>query len=42
VLVLCGVAAWTRNRIFHLAFAVLYLLYLMAWIMRLYRLLDFS
>jgi hypothetical protein len=42
VLVLCGVAAWTRNRIFHLAFALLYLLYLMAWIMRLYRLLDFS
>jgi hypothetical protein len=42
VLVLCGIAAWTRNRAFHLAFAAVYLLYLAAWILRLYRLLDFS
>src|SRR5437762_13623339 len=36
VLVLCGVAAWTPNRRFHLAFALVYLLYLIAWILRLY------
>jgi len=41
-LVLCGVAAWTKNRKFHLAFALIFLLYLLAWIFRLYRLLDFS
>jgi len=40
VLVLCGVAAWTPNRRFHLAFALIYLLYLIAWILRLYRVLD--
>jgi len=42
VLALCGTAIWTRNRTFHLAFAALYLLYLIAWILRLYRVLDFS
>ncbi len=42
VLTLSAVAAWTRNRRFHLAFAVLYLLYLVAWILRLYRVLDLS
>jgi hypothetical protein len=42
VLVLCAVGTWTRNRVFHLAFAALYFLYLMAWILRLYRVLDFS
>lgn len=42
VLVLCGIAAWTRNRTFHFTFAALYLLYLIAWILRLYRVLDFS
>jgi Ca2+/Na+ antiporter len=40
VLVLCAIAAWTRNRRFHLAFAALYFLYLLAWIGRLYRVLD--
>jgi hypothetical protein len=39
-LALCAVAIWTRNRKFHFAFAALYLLYLIAWIMRLYRVLD--
>jgi hypothetical protein len=42
VLLLCAVAAWTRNRCFHLAFALAYLLYLTSWILRLYRVLDFS
>jgi hypothetical protein len=42
VLALSGIAAWTKNRRFHLAFAVLYLLYLISWILRLYRVLDFS
>jgi hypothetical protein len=42
VLVLSGVAASTRNRNFQLAFALLYLLYLVAWILRLYRVLDFD
>jgi len=42
VVVLCGIAAWTRNRRFHFAFAALYLLYLIAWILRLYRVLDFE
>jgi hypothetical protein len=42
VLVLSSIAAWTRNRTFHLTFASLYLLYLIAWILRLYRVLDFS
>jgi len=42
VMVLCGVAAWTRNRLFHLGFALVYLLYLIGWIFRLYRVLDFS
>lgn len=40
VLVLSGIAAWTRDRRFHFAFAALYLLYLIAWILRLYRVLD--
>jgi len=42
VLVLCAIAAWTRNKCFHLAFAIAYLLYLISWILRLYRVLDFS
>ena len=40
VLTLSAVAAWTRNRRFHFAFAALYLLYLIGWILRLYRVLD--
>jgi len=40
VLVLCTIASWTRDRRFHLAFAALYFLYLVAWIGRLYRVLD--
>jgi hypothetical protein len=40
VLALCGIGAWTTNRRFHFAFASLYLLYLIAWILRLYRVLD--
>lgn len=39
VLMLCAVAAWTANRRFHLAFAALYLAYLLSWIFRQYRLL---
>ena len=42
VLVLCATAIWTKNRKFHLAFAILYLLYLTSWILRLYRVLDFD
>jgi hypothetical protein len=42
VLVLSCIAAWTKDRRFHLAFAALYLLYLVAWILRLYRVLDFT
>ena len=38
-LVLCGIAIWTRNRTFHLAFAILWLLYLISWILRFYRVL---
>jgi hypothetical protein len=39
-LMLCALAAWTTNRRFHFAFAALYLLYLISWILRLYRVLD--
>ena len=42
VLVLSAVAAWTKDRRFHLAFASIYLLYLISWILRLYRVLDFD
>jgi hypothetical protein len=42
VLVLSGIAAWTKNRRFQLGFALLYLAYLVAWILRLYRVLDFD
>jgi hypothetical protein len=42
VLVLSGLAAWTKDRRFQLAFALLYLAYLVAWILRLYRVLDFD
>jgi len=42
VLMLCAIAVWTSNKRFHLAFAVLYLVYLLSWIMRLYRVLDFT
>jgi hypothetical protein len=34
------IAAWTRNRKFQLAFALLYLIYLISWILRLYDVLD--
>lgn len=33
---LCGLAAWTANRRFQLAFALAYLVYLLAWILRAY------
>ncbi|MGE3420338.1 MAG: hypothetical protein AB7I42_30170 [Bradyrhizobium sp.] len=36
MLLLCGIAAWTRDRRFHLLFAALYLLYHLSWIFRLY------
>jgi hypothetical protein len=39
-LALCAVAAWTPKRRFQLAFAVAYLVYLISWILRLYRVLD--
>jgi hypothetical protein len=42
VLVLSGIAIWTKNRRYQLAFPAIYLLYLLAWILRLYRVLDFS
>jgi hypothetical protein len=38
--VLCVVAGWTRNHRFHLAFAALYLLYYISWILRLYNVLE--
>jgi len=37
LLVLCGLAAWTTNRRFHLLFAAFYLVYLLSWILRAYR-----
>jgi hypothetical protein len=37
---LCVVAGWTRNHRFHLAFAALYLLYYISWILRLYNVLE--
>jgi len=36
LLVLCAAAAWTDNRRFHLAFAGLYLVYLISWVLRAY------
>lgn len=42
LLLLSAIAGWTRNRAFHLLFAAIYLLYLLAWILRLYRVLDFE
>jgi len=39
MLALCGVAAWTANRRFHLLIAAAYLLYLLSWILRAYRVL---
>lgn len=35
-LVLCGIAMWTSNRRFHLAFVVIHLLYQLSWIWRLF------
>ncbi len=35
-LLLCAIAAWTRDRRFHLAFAALYLAYDLSWIFRVY------
>jgi len=40
LLVLSAIAAWTRNRRFHLAFAALYLLYYISWVLRLYNVLE--
>lgn len=40
VLILSVVGAWTRDRRFHLVFAAVYLVYLILWIGRLYRVLD--
>lgn len=40
VFILSIVGVWTRNRRFHLAFPAIYLLYLIVWIGRLYRVLD--
>lgn len=40
LLVLCAIAIWTTNRRFHLAFAGLYLLYYISWVMRLYNVLE--
>jgi hypothetical protein len=40
VLILCGIAMWTKNRRFHLAFAAIYLVYLTSWILRLYDVLE--
>jgi len=37
-LILCAIAARTASRRFHLVFAALYLVYLLSWILRLYRL----
>jgi len=36
VFLLCGIAAWTANRRFQLAFAALYLVYFASWILRAY------
>lgn len=35
-LLLCAAAAWMRNRLFHLLFALLYLIYDLSWIFRTY------
>ena len=40
LLAVCAVGAWTRDRRVQLALAVLYLLYLLSWILRLYRVLE--
>ena len=40
VFLLSLVGIWTKNRRFHLAFPTIYLLYLIVWIGRLYRVLD--
>lgn len=40
MLVLCAIAAWTASRRFHLLFALFYLLYLLSWILRVYRALE--
>lgn len=39
-ILLCGLAAWTRDRRFHLAFAVAYLVYYVSWILRVYDVLG--
>ena len=39
-LVVCAIGAWTRDRRVHLALAIVYLLYLLSWILRLYRVLE--
>jgi hypothetical protein len=39
MLILCGIAARTANRRFHLLFAAGYLVYLLSWILRVYRVL---
>ena len=35
-LILCGIAMWTTNRWFHLAFVVIHLVYQLSWIWRLF------
>lgn len=39
-ILLCGVAGWTANRRFHLAFATLWLAYYVSWILRVYDILG--
>jgi hypothetical protein len=39
-LAVCAVGAWTRDRRIQLGLAVIYLLYLISWILRLYRVLE--
>jgi len=34
--ILCAIAAWTRNQRFHLAFAAIYLIYYISWILRVF------
>jgi hypothetical protein len=40
VLLLCGIAAWSRNRRFHFFFAAGYFIYYLTWILRLYDVLE--
>jgi hypothetical protein len=40
LLLVCAIGLWTRNRRVQLALAAFYLLYLLSWILRLYRVLE--